>query len=476
MITKCTQFIVRSILLLIAALIVTGCWQKPENTRYITDSQGRALILHGINSSSSAKTSEDHMPWVTEADVEQETIEWGFNFVRFLISWDGIEPERGVYDENYLDEVEKRVNWYTSRGAYVMLDMHQDVYGHAVNGNGAPEWATETSLMELFPLDFPDGTPWWISYIDPQVIAAFLNFWGYDNHQYLQDHYIAAWQKVVERFKDHPGVIGYDLMNEPYPGGLPAAITRDFEPTQLKAMYDRLIPAIRELDNDKWIFYEPQSLGINFGFPSRLPPIEDHRNGEKRLAYAPHAYPMTLHEGVPYNLSDKMNMRDWNQNRVNELNSHQVPLVVGEFGGSDDTEGFTDYLIDTLEMFDHMGGSWAYWSNDRGSWGLLDEDYNENPKVDFLVRPYPRAIAGEPIAFSFDHHSKVFTLEYREKQGVTGPTEIHVPGRHYPDGWEIISSDDEGSWHYEWDSVREILKVTANPQQQIHRIRIIANK
>ncbi|OUS03780.1 hypothetical protein A9Q81_06510 [Gammaproteobacteria bacterium 42_54_T18] len=451
---------------------LSGCWQKPTSTQYITDNQGRALILHGINSSSSAKHSEGHLPWITEADVEQEAVEWGFNFVRFLIFWDGIEPERGVFDESYLDAVEERVNWYTSRGVHVMLDMHQDVYGHKVDGNGAPEWATELSLMDNFALTFPDDLPWWISYIDPQVVAAFLNFWGYSNYQYLQDHYIQSWQKVAERFKDNPGVIGYDMMNEPYPGDLLSAITFTFEETRLKDFYDRLIPAIREIDNDKWIFYEPQSLGINFGFASKLPPIDDVREGDKRLVYAPHSYPLTLHEGVPYNLTDKLNMRDWNRNRVKELNSHKVPMIVGEFGGSDHVKGFRDYLNDTLNMFDMMGSGWAYWSNDPGGWGLLDEDRKETPKVDHLVRPYPRAIAGQPIAFSFDFDTKIFSLEFAEKDGVIGPTEIHLPDRHYPNGWRISSSDPQGRWSYDWDAHRQILSLTSDPEMATHFITV----
>ncbi|OUS28352.1 hypothetical protein A9Q99_12575 [Gammaproteobacteria bacterium 45_16_T64] len=456
---------------------LSGCWEKPDNTRYITDAQGRSLILHGINSSSSAKNpATGHMPWVSEADVEQEVVEWGFNFVRFLIFWDGVEPERGLFDEGYLDAVEERVNWYTSRGAYVMLDMHQDIYGHAVGGNGAPEWATELSLMDDFSLTFPEGLPWWIAYVDPTVIAAFLNFWGYNSHQYLQDHYIQSWQKVAERFRDHPGVIGYDLMNEPYPGDLVSAVSLTFEPTRLKAFYDRLIPALRSVDNDKWIFYEPQSLGINFGLPSMLPPLSDGRIGEKRLVYAPHAYPFTLHEGVAYNLTDKLNMVEWNKNRVNELNQHQVPLLVGEFGGSDETPGFREYLDDTLTMFDTMGASWAYWSNDPGGWGLLDAQGNETPKVAHLVRPYPRAIAGEPDYFTFDVVTKVFELQFFEKVGVEGGTDIHLPQRHYPNGWEIEHSDEDGQWRYEWDESRQIVTIFSDPMTSVHKIRIYSLK
>jgi endoglycosylceramidase len=50
------------------------------------------------------------------------------------------------------------------------------------------------------------------------VIRAFDNFWNYEEHPELQDHYAAMWAHVAERFRDHPAVIGYDLMNEPWQG------------------------------------------------------------------------------------------------------------------------------------------------------------------------------------------------------------------------------------------------------------------
>lgn len=462
----------RSTLLVVLMLSfnMAGCWEKPEQTRHLTDAQGRALILHGVNSSSSAKDpATGHMPWVTEADVRQETVDWGFNFVRLLIFWDGIEPERGVFDEAYLDAVEERVNWYAANGAFVMLDMHQDIYGHAVGGNGAPAWATETAGWELLSLDFP-GMPWWVKNVDPSVIAAFVNFWKHDRYDFLQDHYIQSWQKVAERFKDHPSVIGYDLMNEPHAGDLVKAATFTFEPTWLKAMYDRLIPALRSIDEDKWIFFEPQSLAVNFGLASKLPKIEDTREGEARLAYAPHVYPFTLHEGVAYNLLDKQQMRDWNRHRTEELNLQQVPLLVGEFGGSDSTVGFRDYIDDLMQMLDHMGGSWAYWSNDPGGWGLLDADRNETPKVNHLVRAYPRAIAGEPESFSFDPESKLFSLNFSQKDGVDGVTEIFLPNRHYPNGWQLETSDTQGAWSMEWNPEKQILYYSADPESLHHSL------
>ncbi|MEZ5023823.1 MAG: cellulase family glycosylhydrolase [Chitinophagales bacterium] len=264
----------------------------------ILDEFGRTLILHGWNTSSSAKSHPERQPWIIESDIEREATVFGNNFVRYLIFWDGVEPERGVYDEAYLDKVEERVNWYTSRGMYVLLDMHQDLYSIAFGGDGAPEWALQTNGH---PIEANIGGPWWLSNLNPAVIACWNNFWGYSDHTYLQDHYIAMWQKVVERFKDNPYVLGYDLMNEPWGGDLiKAFITGDFERNQLTAFYERLIPAIRAIDNDGYIFFEPAPAPVTFGAQSNLKEIKDTRIGESRIVYAPHCYPTDLHEGLGY--------------------------------------------------------------------------------------------------------------------------------------------------------------------------------
>jgi endoglycosylceramidase len=210
------------LILLVLSVFVFSCKKDKNNTAFITDDPtiiqdqyGRHLILHGLNTSSSAKFGTYH-PWVEEHDVAREDSAFGFNFVRYLTSWAAIEPEKDNYDENYLNELERRVNWYTSRGMFVMIDMHQDIYGAAVGGNGAPDWACITNGAE--PIDLPGGTPWWLKNIDPAAIAAWRNFWQYTNHKFLQDHYIKAWIKIAERFKNNPYVIGYDLMNEPWGG------------------------------------------------------------------------------------------------------------------------------------------------------------------------------------------------------------------------------------------------------------------
>lgn len=459
-------------LLLASATLLASCldFSQPAQTRYLTDAQGRALILHGVNVSSSAKHSADHQPFIDEAYVERSATDWGFNYVRYLVFWGAIEPEKGIYDEAYLNEVEKRVKWYTDRGVHVVIDMHQDVYGYGVGGNGAPAWATETDGVAYTPWSV--GQFWWLENLNPAIINAFKNFWAYDRHQYLQDHYIAAYQHLVQRFANTPGVLGYDLMNEPHPGDLGKAIDGSFQRDWLAQFYRRLIPALRQVEPNKYLFFEPQSFGINFGMPAALPKIEDSRVGPPKLVYAPHIYPLFLHEGAAYSDIDRSQMRDWSKHRAAELDLQQTPMVVGEIGGSDSTAGFGQFTDDVMAMMDHMGAGWAWWSADPGSWGLTDGQGNEMPKTARLVRTYPRAIAGEPIEFKFVAGAADFSLRFQDKAGVTGPTEIFVPKRHYPDGWQLEVSDAPGSWSSSYDERSQVLRLWTPTTGGEHRVRI----
>ncbi|HRN94281.1 MAG TPA: cellulase family glycosylhydrolase [Chitinophagales bacterium] len=131
--------------------------EKPKEQTTITqhlpsikDQFGRTLILHGLNTASNAKHSKDNHPWIQEKDVIREDTEFCFNTVRYLVFWGAIEPQQGVYNYNYLNEVKKRVEWYTQNKIHVIIDMHQDVYGYGVGGNGAPDWAsTQTKIQNL---------------------------------------------------------------------------------------------------------------------------------------------------------------------------------------------------------------------------------------------------------------------------------------------------------------------------------------
>ena len=361
--------------ILLFSCFIFSC--KKENTllsdtddpAIFLDQYGRQLILHGLNTGSKVPAIN---PWIIESDVDREDKEFGFNFVRYYIVWEGIEPEKDVYDETYLDRVQERINWYTSRGMYVMIDMHQDLYSIKFGGDGAPEWAIQANGYPVNTAN-PYGNLWFLKSLDPAVGAAFQNFWKYTTYKELQDHYIKAWQKVADRFKSNPYVMGYDMMNEPYAGDLGLSISGNFEKIQLKQFYDRLIPSIRAIDNQKYLIFEPTSLGNNQGLPCNLLKINDPRSIQ-RLAFAPHCYPLFVEANPgPYDNEGRQELNNWKRERTKDIKMQNCPLIIGEIGLSPDLPNFDEYLDDAFNFTDFVEGGWAYWASGLGGWAPLKD-------------------------------------------------------------------------------------------------------
>jgi endoglycosylceramidase len=431
---------------------------------FIADEYGRQLILHGLNTSSGAKSSVDRMPWIKEYHVENEASKYGFNYVRYLIFWDFIEPEQGVYNTEYLNQVQERVEWYTSRGMYVMLDMHQDIYSEVFTGDGAPAWAVRPDGASL---DVTMDGPWWLKNISPAVVNSWKNFWGYSKHKDLQDDYIQSWKFVAERFKSNPKVIGYDLMNEPWAGDLVKAfITGDFERTQLSAFYNRIIPALRSIETQKYLFFEPTPAPVTFGAPSYLPKIND-ANGVNKLVYAPHLYPYSLHEGGPYTAKDQKNVKDWHRERLKEIKKHgNIPLVCGEFGLSPNSEGYDRYLNDVHEIFDTNLWHWAYWSNDDGNWSPLTHADEETPILKELIRAYPKATAGRIRSFNYNKEENIFTMDYVSKSNISQPTEIFIPNRFFTNGFNV-EVETTAKYHYDYNEKNQVVSLYVEGQADV---------
>jgi len=194
------------------------------------DETGRMLLLRGVNVSNGSKGPPFFPAWLTQGHF-QMLADRGLNVIRFLVIWEAIEPEEGVFDQDYLDMVEQRVQWATDAGLYVLIDMHQDIWGPKFGGDGAPEWAT---LDHGLPFD-PKPGMWFFKYGEPAVCQAFQSFW--DNEQGIQDHFIMAWQEVATRFADNPAVVGYDIINEPWFGNYDLLDPEGFESDVLTPFY-----------------------------------------------------------------------------------------------------------------------------------------------------------------------------------------------------------------------------------------------
>ena len=241
-----------------------------EGSRF-KDESGRTLLLRGINLGGSSKIPFSHDDDVLdksarysdgffehrdvsfvgrpfpfeEADEHFARLkEWGFNLLRFLVTWEAIEHAGpGMYDQAYLDYVYAVIKKAHEYGFHVFIDPHQDVWSRFSGGDGAPGWTFEavgldiTTFQEagaalvhqLYGDPFPHmmwptngaklaAATMFTLFFGGNDFAPLLRVGGESVQDYLQRHYIEAIKQVAIRVRDLPNVIGYDTMNEPLSG------------------------------------------------------------------------------------------------------------------------------------------------------------------------------------------------------------------------------------------------------------------
>src|SRR2546426_6402707 len=166
--------------------------------RWITDARGRVVILHGTNM---AYKLAPYYPGAAGFDIQDAAFlrSLGFNAVRVGIIWKAVEPQPGVYDDAYLEQIEQTVALLARREIVSLLDFHQDMYNEKYQGEGFPDWSVQDDGLPNEPkAGFPNNY-----FVNPALQRAFDNFWanrpGPDGVG-LQDHYAAAWAHVAQRF------------------------------------------------------------------------------------------------------------------------------------------------------------------------------------------------------------------------------------------------------------------------------------
>ncbi|MCC6144190.1 MAG: cellulase family glycosylhydrolase [Candidatus Hydrogenedentes bacterium] len=374
-----------AILTLCAAAVAAA--QAPKAVQVsearLVDASGATLQIYGVNVGEKSP-AKGWRPWQGPEDLARLR-DWGHNCIRLLIFWAAVEPEPGVYDDAYLEEVAAFAKLAERQGLFVILDMHQDLWGGGIRGaNGAPAWAT---LTDGLPHVKPRG-PWSVAYsTSPAVQRAFDHFWANTpgpGGVGIQDRYASAWQHVARRFAGEAFVIGYDLMNEPFMGspirgaifdvfrhlpvllrGLSAAgggeaerghlpprllaafgdehryrdflaildpWQQQFERTRLQPMYERVARAIREVDPHTILFLEPAPM-VNFGVRSALSPVLRAADGERdpQQALFPHAYDI-LTDTAAVAGQNPMRMRIILERISEQAQAQRWPCAVGEWG------------------------------------------------------------------------------------------------------------------------------------------------
>ncbi len=427
--------------------------------QFMTDATGRVFVTHGVNLVYKVAPYEPSVSGFGDDDAAF-LADQGFNSVRLGVIYKAVEPSPGVYDDAYLDKIAQTAALLEKHGIAPLLDFHQDLYNERFQGEGFPDWAVLDDGLPATPqLGFPGN------YLaQPATNRAFDNFWADAQGPGgvgLVERYAAAWAHVGAHFASDNWVLGYDLMNEPWPGtgwqqcantaGCPA-----FDQGRFADFWRKVIAALRGTDQRHLAFYEPNVI-FNDGSDTQLPKFADDK-----LAMSWHNYCLAgdvsgngggggqacqTEEGLVF------------QNARKRSQTTGDAQLLTEFGATDD--------LDTLRRItassDQFMVGWQYWHycpcNDPTTQGPGETqaivkdpakpptgDNLKSAKLDVLVRPYPQLIAGTPTSWKFDPDSKAFTLAYTTARagggsfGGSPATEVYVPKRQYPNGYSVQAS------------------------------------
>jgi endoglycosylceramidase len=272
----------------------------PDQGGWIADAHGREVLLRGVNVNAHVEywqqSPERFTTYPFTEDDAAEIASYGWNAVRLLLSWSRVEPAPGLYDEAYLDEIERAVLALERHGVYSIVDLHQDAWGAtlaarpdevcrpgealAFGWDGAPGWATLDG-------DRRRCTPSLGREFSAAVIASFRAFWDdlpAADGTGIRTRYAQMLGHVAGRLSRHDAVAGYDVMNEPnayviIPGTLES----------LADLYADAFAAIRAAEAaaghpPRMVFFEPSIAWGNL--PSEMPFFPN----DGQVVFAPHLY------------------------------------------------------------------------------------------------------------------------------------------------------------------------------------------
>jgi hypothetical protein len=182
-----------------------------------------------------------------------------------------------------------------------------------------------------------------------------------------------------------------------------------------------------------------------------------------------------------------------------DLLRRDVPTLLGEFGIAFDLRGGRayrdgDFRVQTRAMDRSFraledallsGTLWNYTADNTNAHGdqwngedlsIFSRDQQRDPTdvhsggraLAAVVRPYARAVAGEPLRMQFERRRRVFDFAFRHDPAVAAATEIFVPALQYPQGYEVEVSDGTTERMPE----TQTLCWRHGPEREVHTLRI----
>ena len=498
-----------SLFIIFNIISITFQFSIDPTNRFILDNSGRYSIFHGGNV---VVKLPPYLPTTDKFDYQyslntpedlETMVRLGFNSVRLGVIWEAVEKAPGVYDYDYLDKVEQIINTLGEHNIYTMVDAHQDVFSRNFCGEGVPYFYVNqmgfdkkcdasalTRLLDLIGVcktldDFgfrtdENGLPLIEdcvkhNFADYHYIAGFSasyrNF--YQNKANIQDKFVEFWKTVVTRFKGNKYVLGYDLWNEPAPGGVMEDIKNMIpgrpDIKDILPVYRKVDTELRKIDPNYILFFEntpvPDTLpifgGIFLGSMSEKP-----AGDEVPQVYNFHTYcclsgtDTCAHGEATYEKSISVCPtfhRKQLDKEIKTATNLNVPMFLTEFGACSDSKACYNEILSVVKITEENFISWSYWNYkpygdhttsaiEMVSYeGIYNDDGTvQNIKEKGLSRAYVMYYQGKPIDFKYETDSDTnFETSFEYHKNITEPSVLYYnKDFFYKNGYEIKVIDD----------------------------------
>jgi len=264
--------------------------------------------------------------WITTADLDNIT-NGGFNCVRVPVWWGNFYSITNATSAGWRSDAFAVLDWLvtncTSRGIYVVIDMHGVVGGQSTSDDTGQQ----------------NQNRYWTNSID-QSETAYM------------------WTQIAVHYKGNSTVAGYDLINEPMGASNTAAVW---------SAYNSLYTFIRAVDTSHIIIMEGTFGSWNW---SMLPNPSQY--GWTNVVYSMHEYQFggtiaQCEAGSDNQVTDFNNHKSWN-----------VPDYIGEWNDMGNGAACYDYSIND---YNNDGISWTMWAYKAAAglvpngWGWYDPTY-----------------------------------------------------------------------------------------------------
>lgn len=156
--------------------------------------------------------------------------------IRLGVMWAGVVPQQGLVNSSYVQQVIQLTDSLAAGGVAPLLDLHQDVLSRYFCGEGVPDWLAELTLSQAdFPWPLPVSVDINATTHYPTLDSCLeRNFGEYYFTSAVTDLFeqlytagsaqntalMQYWATISSTFSQCAQVLGYELINEPFCGGL----------------------------------------------------------------------------------------------------------------------------------------------------------------------------------------------------------------------------------------------------------------